>query len=380
MAAPDARTRRPIAFLFLGETLLIPHLWPIVEAVIAQAPGQPIELWVATSVHEALLGEWLAALDAPGVRIRRAPGFRRLGPDHADGRNPPLPPKLPLLARLAPLLARRPVVVSAEQTSLWLPTLLPMRTRFVNQLHGAGSMMNRDDRRRRAPWLTLVAAERERDALAAHGVDPARIRVTGYVKASFRQRRGAGLTFGTRRPTILYTPHWQKHRSSWWRWGTRTIDAILADGRYNLIFAPHQRLVEKVPELHALADQLRGRDDVHVDLGSFATVDGSYTAAADVYLGDTSSQVVEFLMQPRPCVFLNALAAEWRGDASYAMWTAGEVVDDPADLIAAIDRAGARHGEYVDAQRRFAAESLGTLDGQAPRRAAQAVMAALHAG
>ena len=34
-----------VAFLFLGETLLIPHLYPIVEALVAVAPDLPIDLW-----------------------------------------------------------------------------------------------------------------------------------------------------------------------------------------------------------------------------------------------------------------------------------------------------------------------------------------------
>src|SRR4051812_44005367 len=60
----------PVAFLFLGETLLIPHLFPIAEALAAA--GVQCDLWVSTSVHEALLGRWAAS---EHIRIRRAPGF-----------------------------------------------------------------------------------------------------------------------------------------------------------------------------------------------------------------------------------------------------------------------------------------------------------------
>ena len=367
--------RTDVAFLFLGETLLIPHLYPVLEALVERAPALRIDVWVATSMHEALVGGWLGA--RPGVRIRRAPGWRDLGAWEA-GRNPPLPAKLPLPARLAPLLWRTRVVVSAEQTSLWIPALLPTRSRYVNILHGAGSMMNRDDRRRKAATLTIVAAERERAALAAHGVDPAAIAVTGYIKAGFRQRSRADLQFAQRRPVLLYAPHWQRHRSSWWEWGEATVERIVASGRYNLIFAPHQRLAEKAPELHAFATALAGRGGVHVDLDSFAMVDGSYTAAADLYLGDTSSQVVEFLMRPRPCVFLDPQRVAWAGDASYDMWRAGEVVTDPDALLPALERAVAEHPRYVEAQRRFAAESLGDVTGVAPARAAEAVLAVLR--
>lgn len=366
---------RKVAFLFLGETLLIPHLYPIVEALAAAEPDLPIDLWVSTSMHEALLGGWSSAL--PNVRIRRAPGFRDLA-GYDDGRNPPLPAKLPMLIRLLPYLARVPVIVSAEQTSLWLPAILPLRSRFVNTLHGAGSMMNRDDRRRRAAWRTLVAADRERRALADHGVDPATIAVTGYVKAGFRQRTHATVAFPQARPVLLYAPHWQQHRSSWREWGSDVLAQLAAQDRYNVIFAPHQRLVERVPGIRAIADAFAAHPHCHVDLDSFAMVDGSYTAAADVYLGDTSSQVNEFLMRPRPCLFLNAQGAAWAGDPSYAMWDCGPVVTRIDDLTAAIDAACATHADFAEAQRAFVAESMGAIDGSAPAHAARAIVEALR--
>lgn len=366
---------RKVAFLFLGETLLIPHLYPIVEAVAAAEPDLPIELWVATSMHEALLTAWTA--DLPSVRIRRAPGFRDLA-GYDDGRNPPLPAKLPTLLRLLPYLARTPVVVCAEQTSLWLPAVLPLRTRFIDTFHGAGSMMARGHWRRRAGYRTLVAADRDRTALIAGGDKPERIVTTGYVKAAFRQRTPATTLFADSRPVILYTPHWQAHRSSWWAWGPEVVARVLAEGRFNLIFAPHQRLVERAPELRAFAAGIADRGDVHCDLDSFAMVDGSYTAAADLYLGDTSSQVVEYMMRPRPCVFLNALGADWRHDPSYAMWGAGEVVETLAALIPAIDRAPATALDHAPFQAQFVEEALGDVSGAAPARAAGEVIAALR--
>ena len=141
---------RKVAFLFLGETLLIPHLYPIVEALSAHS-DIAIDLWVGTSVHEKLLGGWIATLAGNRPAIRRAPGFRTVA-DDTDGRNPPLPPKLPTLFRLARHLRGADVVVCAEQTSLWLPALLPMQARFIDTFHGAGSMMARGHWRRRAGW------------------------------------------------------------------------------------------------------------------------------------------------------------------------------------------------------------------------------------
>ena len=372
-ASPGRRPRGPVAFLFLGEMLLIPHLYPIAEALGAE-PDLRIDLWVGTSVHEDLLGPWVAALGNPLVRVRRAPGFRRLE-GYAAGRNPPLPPKLPTLLRLLPHLLRAPVAVCAEQTSLWLPALIPgLPTRFAKTSHGVGSMSARDDRRRRAAALTLVPSERERRTYLDRGMDPARIVATGYVKAGFRQRTQARLRFPANRPVVLYSPHWQRHRSSWWEWGRAVVRMLVEDGRWNVILAPHQRLAERAPEVRAVLDEVAGLPHVRCDLDSFATVDGSYTAGADLYLGDTSSQVVEFLMRPRPCVFLNPRRVAWRGRADHAQWACGEVVEALAEVPAALRRAPAQQPRFAAAQEAFARSSLGESGGAAPGRAAAEVL------
>ena len=363
-----------IAFLFLGETLLIPHLYPIVEALSA-ASDAPLDLWVSTSVHERLLAGWLPSLPRATARIRRAPGFRTLPEGNVT---PSLPAKLPMLARLVPHLIRTPVVVCAEQTSLWLPTLLPLPCRFVKTSHGVGSMSARDDRRRRSPWLTLVPSERERQSYLDRGFATDRILATGYVKSAFRQRSQRHPPFAAPRPILLYTPHWQPHRSSWPRWGVEIVRQLAEQDRFNVILAPHQRLVEHVPELRTVLGAVADLPHVHVDLDSFATIDGSYTAAAHIYLGDTSSQVVEFLATPRPCIFLNAQAVDWRGDPSHAQWACGDVLDDPGQLLPALDRAEADHPAYRDVQFAFARSSLGETGGRAAERAAAAILNTLR--
>ena len=360
---------RKVAFLFLGETLLIPHLYPIVEALAAKS-DVPIELWVSTSVHETLLMRWTTPF--PTVVIRRAPGFRAVA-DDGSGRNPLLPAKIPMLLRLLPYLRSATVVVCAEQTSLWLPRLFPMRAKFVKTSHGVGSMSARDDPRRRAAALTLVPSELERRTYLDRGFAPKRFVATGYVKADFTHRTHATPPFADTRPVVLYTPHWQQHRSSWWRWGPEVVRRLVADGRYNLIFAPHQRLIERAPEMGNLLREIGDLSHVHCDIDGFAMIDGSYTGVADVYLGDTSSQVIEFLMRPRPCVFLNAGGAVWEGDPNYAMWVCGEVVEDVADVVAALDRAALRHAEYAVVQAEFAGRSLGAVEGGAAKAAGEIV-------
>jgi hypothetical protein len=358
-------TGGPIAFLFLGELLLFPHLFPIVEALAMT--DAPLDLWVSTAAHEELLAAWAAGLSM--VRLRRPPGFR-------EARDGALPPKLPMLAALAPQLARAAAVVCAEQTSLWLPTVLPFLPPFVKTSHGVGSMSARDDRRRRAAAVMLVPGERERRSYLMRGFDPNRVVATGYVKASFRQRAFTRPVFPDARPVVLYAPHWQAHRSSWPAWGEAVVRRLADDGRFNAILAPHQRLVETAPEVRDVLASVAGRPNVHVDLNSFALVDGSYTEAADIYLGDTSSQVVEFLVRPRPCVFLNPGRVAWQGDPAYDQWRCGEVVEALDEALPALARANPRHPAYTAIQADFARSSLGDLSAEAPRRAAREVLRA----
>jgi hypothetical protein len=53
----------------------------------------------------------------------------------------------------------------------------------------------------------------------------------------------------------------------------------------------------------------------------------TYTDAADIYIGDASSQVYEFIRRPRPCFFLNPRGHAWQDNPDFAHWRAGHVLD-----------------------------------------------------
>src|SRR3546814_16391226 len=91
------------------------------------------------------------------------------------------------------------------------------------------------------------------------------------------------------------------------------LDLFANSNRYNLIFAPHVRLFDPpAAECYAQFERYRKLPHMHIDLGSERSIDMSYTGSADLYLGDVSSQVAEYLYRPRPCVFLNAQRSEER--------------------------------------------------------------------
>jgi CDP-glycerol glycerophosphotransferase (TagB/SpsB family) len=80
--------------------------------------------------------------------------------------------------------------------------------------------------------------------------------------------------------------------------------------------------------------------------------------AADLYLGDVSSQVAEFLIRPRPCIFLNAHHAHWQNNKDYRFWTLGQVIDSPDELGKALSLAFTRQDEFEGRQRAYVAETF----------------------
>jgi hypothetical protein len=99
----------------------------------------------------------------------------------------------------------------------------------------------------------------------------------------------------------------------------------------------------------------------------------TYTRAADVYLGDVSSQVCEFLVRPRPCLFANPRHLAWRSDPSFAAWRLGPVFDDIAQLGDALDEAIVGQPRRVEAQRAYVAETFDLSATPSAIRAAEAI-------
>lgn len=80
--------------------------------------------------------------------------------------------------------------------------------------------------------------------------------------------------------------------------------------------------------------------------------------AADVYIGDASSQVYEFIRTPRPCIFLNPARIGWRSDPAYSHWHFGQVIESADDLPSALARAPELQPQFEQAQRNMSAASI----------------------
>ncbi len=276
------------------------------------------------------------------------------------------------------------ILVVAEKTSTILKTRYGLdRLRIVHTRHGAGDRAIGFDPASRLFDHVLVAGETIRDRLIGEaGVAPERITVVGYPKFDLAGDVRPRLPMQANgRPTVLYNPHVAPHLSSWYRHGRAVLDHFARSDRYNLIFAPHVMLFHRPFALTIDPPRLRvpgtvpraahRAPNICIDLSSPACTDMTYTRAADIYLGDVSSQIYEFLRRPRPCIFLNSHRIAHAGDPSFAHWGAGRVIETPAALDDALAEAVARPTRCLAAQRALFADHIDLTGERSSVRAAR---------
>jgi len=280
------------------------------------------------------------------------------------------------------------VLVVAEKTSLILKTKFGLdHLKIVHTRHGAGDRAVGFDPASALFDHVLVSGPKIRERLVSDtGVKPEAISVVGYPKFDLASATPVRPLPNDGRPLVLYNPHVSPHLSSWFTAGRQVLDWFVDHPEYQLIFAPHVMLFERPFTISV--DKLRidrpGRmearhlnaPNIHIDLGSRASTTMAYTQAADIYLGDASSQVYEFLLRSRPCIFLNPQGHDWKDDKNFGHWNLGRVINGVDQLGGALETAFADHAAgYRHVQREQFENSFDLTEEPSARRAARAVAA-----
>ena len=242
------------------------------------------------------------------------------------------------------------VLVTPERHALQLRARYGLtHLKIIHTRHGAGDREGGFDARCAEFDFTLLPGRkyvdglRERGFLGAHAV-------VGWPKFDVVQKLKPkpDRLFDNDNPTVVYAPHFDERVSSWQTMGEQVLDLFAGLSGYNLIVAPHVVLFTRSRRHRARMP--RGYDrrpNILIDRGSPSSTDMTYMRAADVYLGDASSQVYEFLIEPRPCIFLNAHGVDWEEDPHHRHFALGQVVDDVASgLRPALERARSSHADY----------------------------------
>lgn len=378
-----------IGFLFNHDQIhQVAHSLPIALALARDNPAAEI---VLATTSQKLDDEVDLLLGAHGCRnIRRLRlGLRSLS--HRAG--------VRLLGAVAPaarllvygdnlaFFRSLDAMIVTERTSLVLKSRYRIdRPLMILADHGAGDRAIGFGKSAALFDHVLAAGPKIRDRMIGDaGVSGDRITITGYPKFDAAPATPVRLRMlDNGRPTILYNPHLSPHLSSWYSWGRQILDWFLAQDRYNLIFAPHVMLFQR--RVVFTIDRLRmdfpgtvglrhaRAPHIHIDLGSRACTNMAYTNCADIYLGDASSQVYEFLKTPRPCVFLNPNGFDFAGDSNFAHWRAGPVVANLEDLGKALESSALRHADtYLGEQRKLMDYTFDVAPTPASERAAEVI-------
>lgn len=374
-----AQPAKKVCFLYIAQTHQILHSLSIAIELARNWPQFQVDLAATSPAHLDYIEEALAKLGGAPVRPRLL-GPRWLREFHPGEAS--TPPKAAMLLANLRVFAGYDAVVAPERTTALIRRLGVKRPLLVYTQHGAGDRGGPFEPRLGVFDLVMAAGPKQRDRMVPAFVRPENCAMVGYPKFDMVEALSPHprSPFADDRPVVVYNPHFDPRLSSWPRWGLEVIEQIADDGRFNLIFAPHVRLFDQpaAPD-HTPLQRFEGHPRVHVDLGGPAAIDMTYTRVADVYLGDVSSQIYEFLRTPRPAVFLNAHRVAWRGDESYRHWLYGPVLDSAAGLPAAIASAIADHGDYIAEQQAGFAESFDLQARSSSLRAAEAIAVRLGA-
>jgi hypothetical protein len=357
MDSAAIRTTKEIAFLAISQAHQFLH-WLPAALRLAREPGLKVTVLVSTKASE----DFIRSYDPEGrlhIERLRAPSLRRHGlftPPH----------RLSVLLMNARSIARYPTIVTTETTSSWLRRLPRFRSEMVHLNHGAGDREAGYERKHRHFDLTLVSGSKDRQRMIERGLATAGTCVVAGCGKFELVRSPSGRLFEDERPIALYNPHFDRRVSSW-RHSRRVLRAMESIAEWNFVVAPHVRLRS--------GRTIRSKSpNIMIDRGSTRSIDMTYTQSAAVYIGDASSQVYEFIRNPRPCIFLNFDHVDWRADPAYTHWHFGQVIEDIEELPAALTRAYALQPRFEPVQLQLYAVSIEQTAIPASERQAQAII------
>jgi len=373
-----------IGFLFNHDAAhQVSHLAPMIPALANQADDVEIEVFASTEEQLEIVRK--IAGDTPRCRftLLDVPLIYRVL-DKLLNKVAPFK-RIAILKNNLDHFRKLDTLVVPERTSLMLREVFGLtHLKMVRVCHGAGD--------RDVAWsdniskfdYVFLPGDKHRDRMIALGiVQPENSAVIGYMKFdALADENIVHRPFKNQRPIVLYNPHFDPYLSSWFTLGEDVLDYFANNQEFNLIFAPHVMLYKR--RIHTsltnrvvrwrkdIAERFKDCDNILVDTGSPACMDMTHIRSADIYLGDVSSQVYEFIARPRPCIFLNGHGADWQRDPKYKFWTLGPVASSTDELDQALKAAVETPHAYRAEQQMLFKSSIDLQKKSSAQRAAEA--------
>ena len=366
--------RRTLGLLLVGGMHHILHLVPI-AAELETDRNLDVIVYVKCEAEKKACENTLAAMGTKRtqVKVLKSNAFANR-----------ISPKLSFLLSNLKIWNALDAIIVAERTSTILRYFSKNLPHFIHIPHGAGDRAKSYDPRIRHFDHVLVAGEKDKKRMLELGlVQDESCHVTGYIKPRAVQYISpqTPVIFNNTNPIVLYNAHFCQTLSSWETFGHELLQTFSQHQDFNFIIAPHTRLFECQDESRMNAIEAFSKyDNIHVDLGSENSWNMTYTRAADIYLGDISSQVYEFLSRPKPCIFLTKSTTQWEGNPDFAHWRYGPVCHSVEDVMSALTQASSQPAHYAQAQTQGCLAAKGDPSWNPIALAATAVKSILGSG
>ena len=272
-------------------------------------------------------------------------------------------------------------IISTENTAAFLKLQGLKKPKLIMIRHGAGDRKVRNEYLVKYFDLVLFPGPKIRNYFLKQGfTTEEKSQSIGYPKFDIFNaiKEEEFSIFPKNKPIVLYNPHYKKSQTSYYKWKNSIIDSFENQDYYNLVISPHVKMFHEGYFVNEFLLKRKNSNNIFIDTGSINSVNMAYTSNSSIYVGDVSSQIYEFIVEPRPCVFLNPHKLKWQGNPYFRHWEFGEVVEDRNKIMPAIRRAKARHHLYLDAQKEMIRKTFGTMPLLgASQRAARAIIDSL---
>lgn len=351
-----------IGFLFNHDSLhQIAHSAPIIPWLQRVAPNAHVEILTSSQAQtEAVSSHLDNSIERPPFHALQQSRFGKLIEKSLGSILP--------IRRISDLLGNRNLLkqydalVVPETTSTILKTHLKVDdVKLIFMPHGAGDrQISFSPEIKHFDYVLVPGQKTQKQMLKADVIRPDNNKIVGYPKFDSPTLGSRKKFFDNDKPVVLYNPHFDPKLSSWFKFGEKILDHFANQDRYNLIFAPHVMLFQRtilgsvehrmIKFRNILPQRFKGLPHIHIDTGSINSVDMTYTRAADIYMGDVSSQIYEFIERPRSAIFINSHDALWEGNDYYKFWNFGDVIDDIDNLEVTLRHAETLKPHYAKIQ------------------------------
>ncbi|MEA1972498.1 MAG: hypothetical protein U9N34_04285 [Candidatus Cloacimonadota bacterium] len=288
------------------------------------------------------------------------------------------PPYLTMRFAKKYLIGASAIVATSHATARSSKKINITKPKFIYQYHGCGDRKyGFDPKFKDFDFMLLPGNYHLKRLLEENVIKKEQTKIIGWPKMDYPilTKEVKKKLFKNNRPIVLYNPHWKPSLSSYHIWAEKILTFFSKSSKYNLIFAPHIQIKHWQVKYKYNIDYDRFKsDNIHIDFGSNQSVNGTYQKIGDIYMGDVSSMIYEFIAyKERPCVLLNAHKVSWENDANYRFWQYGPVVDHIEELESKITEA-INTQSFLELQKKRIKEYMNLTHEKSSLRAAKAIL------